>query len=175
MKSTPILAALGAIALVAACNPAPDSPLPAEPPMIPPVPGTGAVVPPAGAMLPGQETESDMTLTGFTPDTNEIFCSFHVAATEGLGERLFVTEIGGTPAPAYIGLGGEAVRLERVSRDEAGPVQTWLYRNAERPLVVELRVTETGQGFESRDYQGTIRIIEPEPGEETRIEGVCGV
>lgn len=177
MKLSPVLAALGACALAAACNPAPDAP-PADTPAMPAVPGTGVVVPPVPAMLPDDDEERAAvpTLTGFTPDTNEIFCSFHETADDGvMGERLFITEIAGDPSPAAIGVNGEPVRLERVSRDEAGPVQTWLYGNDERALVVELRLTETGEGFESRDYSGTIRVIQPEPGEEMLIEGVCGV
>ena len=55
------------------------------------------------------------TLTSFTPATNEIYCSFFNIGDDGRrGERVFITEIAGVPAPAHVGLDGEAVALTQV-------------------------------------------------------------
>lgn len=117
-----------------------------------------------------------LALTPFEPTTEEIYCRFLRQTENGeLGDALFITEIAGVPAPATIGLEGQAVRLEEVSKTEQDGAAIWTYRNAERPVDVQLTLTETDEGFEYRAYEGTIRIVDPAPGEIIPIEGTCGV
>lgn len=120
--------------------------------------------------------EDTLVLTPFEPTTVEIYCRFQRPAPSGeLGGALFITEIAGVPAPAAIGLEGQAVRLEEVSKTEQDGAAIWTYRNEERPVEVQLTLTETDQGFEYRAYEGTIRIMDPVQGDIIPIEGTCGV
>ncbi|WP_291053682.1 hypothetical protein [Hyphomonas sp.] len=120
--------------------------------------------------------EDTLALTPFEPTTVEIYCRFQRQAENGeLGGALFITEIAGVPAPAAIGLEGQAVRLEEVSKTEQDGAAIWTYRNEERPVEVQLTLTETDEGFEYRAYEGTIRIMDPVQGDIIPIEGTCGV
>lgn len=173
MKTLSFFAALLLPAALAACVPEPDSPAPILPPPHAPVVALAET---------GEETvfanadTNAMMLTTFEPTTNEIYCSFRLPSQDGvLGERLFMTEIAGLPAPAAIGLGGEAVILTEVSKTEAGGAETWIYRNEERPVTVALELTETEEGFGFRGYTGTIQITDPVYADPVQIEGRCGV
>jgi len=159
------LIALVLAAGLAACGPAPAPPPEAEPlPVVPPV--TDAAL----------ASSSPWALTAFTPETGEIYCSFFTIGDDGRrGERVFVTEIAGVPAPAHVGLQGEDVALTQVSKVVDSAPQVWVYENAERGVEVALQVTETAKGFESRDYEGTIEVVRPEAGPMTAISGTCGV
>lgn len=173
MKALSILSALFLPVALGACNPGPGVPEP----VLPPAGIPGAAIPPATeGPAPAPPGANAMMLTTFEPSTNEIYCSFHRPSHDGvLGERLFITEIAGVPAPAAIGLEGEPVRLEQVSKTEDGNAEIWTYRNAQRPVEVELRLKETARGFESRDYTGSIRITAPVDASAINIEGSCGV
>ncbi|MFN3312086.1 MAG: hypothetical protein ACK46Q_01290 [Hyphomonas sp.] len=157
-----------------ACVPEPDdSPAPILPPPHAPV-----VAPPEGAeqTVRANGDANAMMLTTFEPTSGEIYCSFHRPSQDGvLGERLFMTEIAGVPAPGAIGLEGQAVRLTQVSKTESAGAEVWTYRNADYPVEVELRLSETDEGFEFRTYTGTIRITDPVDANAIRIEGDCGV
>ncbi|ABI76314.1 putative lipoprotein [Hyphomonas neptunium ATCC 15444] len=173
MKSLSVLSALLLPAILGACNPAPNAPEPiVPPPHVPEVSGSATAddvpAPPAA--------DSTLSLTTFEPTTVEIYCSFHRPSQDGvLGERLFITEIAGVPAPAAIGLEGEPVTLKEVSKTEADGAEIWTYRNDERPVEIELRLKEVEQGMEYRNYTGTIRISDPVDASAINIEGSCGV
>lgn len=173
MKASHAMSALIFPFALAACNPVPDAPEPAAPAPIP----TPAQVIEAEPVAAAPLAEADaLTLTAFEPATAEIYCSFFAPGADGqLGERLFITEIAGVPAPAAIGLEGAAVRLEEVSKTKADGAETWTYRNADRPVTVELNLTESSAEFETRGYEGAIRITGPEAGTPVAISGSCGV
>ncbi|MFN3912524.1 hypothetical protein [Hyphomonas sp.] len=173
MKASHALSALIFPFALAACNPAPGTP---EAPAPAPMPTPAAAIEAEPAAAPPLAEAGALTLTAFEPATAEIYCSFFAPGAGGpLGERLFITEIAGVPAPAAIGLEGAAVRLEEVSKTTADGAETWTYRNADRPVTVELNLTETSAEFETRGYEGTIRITAPEAGEPVAISGSCGV
>ena len=172
MKPLTAMLALSVPAMLAACNPASDTPgdAPADPLEIP----THAPAEPAGAVAPLQP--DPWALTAFEPQTVEIYCSFYRNDAEGeRGDRLFITEIAGVPAPAAIGIEGQPVPLEQVSKDEGDPVETWIYQNSDRGVEVELLLTETEAGFEYRNYEGTLQLTSPEEGAALPISGSCGV
>lgn len=172
MNALSALAALLLPAVLCACVPEPESPAPILPPPHVPVVETPAEAADSAAA----SDAGSMRLTAFEPATNEIYCSFHRPSQGGaLGERLFMTEIAGIPAPAAIGVDGEAVALTEVSKTEAGGAETWIYRNEERPVTVALELTETEEGFEFRGYTGTIQVTDPVNGDPVQIEGRCGV
>lgn len=177
MKPFYALLALTLAASVGACNPSPEmDSLDADTPQdmafhspaiaAPAEPGEAVALPPADTL----------SLTTFEPATVEIYCRFHRLAENGEpGELLFMTELAGVPAPAAIGLEGQAVRLEEVSKSVQEGAGVWTYRNAERPVEVQLTLTETVEGSEYRSYEGTIRITDPALGDVIPIEGTCGV
>ncbi len=116
------------------------------------------------------------TLTSFTPATNEIYCSFFNICADGKrGELVFITEIAGVPAPAHVGLEGQDVALTQVSKADDRVPQVWIYENAERGFQVEMQVTETAKGFESREYEGTATVTKPAARPVRAISGTCGV
>jgi len=173
MKALSVLSALLFPLALGACMPEPESPTPVLPPPHAPV-----VAPPVAeeAAVPAPSDSSAIRLTTFEPTTNEIYCSFHRPSQGGvLGERLFITELAGVPAPAAIGLEGEAVSLEQVSKTETGRTKIWNYRNTERPIEVELQLKELDDGREYQSYTGTIRITDPVDADAINIEGMCGV
>jgi hypothetical protein len=86
-----------------------------------------------------------------------------------------MTEIAGVPAPAAIGLEGEPVPLKEVSKTDNEGTSTWLYANEARGLMVQLEVTEVGDGFEYKSYEGTIQVTQPESGMAVPFSGTCGV
>lgn len=172
MKPVTPLLALALPAFLVACNPASDRPgsAPVDPLDIP----AEAPAEPAGA--PAPVLPAPWALTAFEPQTVEIYCSFfRTDAAGNRGDRVFITEIAGIPAPAAIGLEGQPVKLEEVSKNKDGPIETWTYRSAERGAEVELLLTETEKGFESRDYEGSIQVTRPEAGAVQPIVGSCGV
>jgi hypothetical protein len=173
----PLLLAAG----LAACSPAEDAPdpgaVPVEPTLETPVEPSFPSGPEAGAEAAAQPVDADpLALTAFTPATNEIYCSFFTIGDDGLRhERVFVTEIAGVPAPAHVGIEGEAVALTQVSKAEDASPQVWVYENAERGLQIEMHVTETAKGFESREYEGTATVTKPAARPVRAISGTCGV
>lgn len=174
MKALSALSALLLPAILGACNPAPTAPEPiVPPPHVPQVSGSAATDEPPAPLPADADT---LKLTTFEPTTVEIYCSFHRPSQDGvLGERLFITEIAGVPAPAAIGLEGESVTLKEVSKTEEDGAEIWTYRNDERPVEIELRLKEVEQGMEYRNYTGTIRISDPVDASAINIEGSCGV
>jgi hypothetical protein len=172
MKALSVLSALLFPLALGACIPDSDTPAPVLPPPHAPV-----VAPPATeSPVPAPTGANTMVLTTFEPPTNEIYCSFHRPSQDGvLGERLFITEIAGVPAPAAIGLEGHPVALKEVSKTQADDAEIWTYRNDERPVEIELRLKEVEQGMEYRNYTGTIRISDPVDASAINIEGSCGV
>lgn len=177
MKHVPALTALALAAGLVACGQTPvlsPSSSQSEPvPMDTSVEAEAYEVP-GTAEIPVET--GPWTLTSFKPATNEIYCSFFNIGADGRrGERVFITEIAGVPAPAHVGLAGEDVALTQVSKAENVAPQVWLYENAGRSLQLEMQVTETAKGFESRDYEGTAQVIRPEQGPLTAVMGTCGV
>jgi len=172
MKLIPAFAALVVTAGLAACSQTQDEIA------SPPVPVDLSVETDAYAVSGAPEIPVETgpwTLTSFTPATEEIYCSFYNIGDDGRrGERVFVTEIAGVPAPAYVGLEGEDVALTQVSKADDRAPQVWLYENPGRNLQLEMQVTETGKRFESRDYEGTAQVILPEQGPLTAVTGTCG-
>jgi len=177
MKPLHLLFPLLMVSGLAACSPAEDAPDPGAVPVEPTVEDVFPGGPEAGAATAAEPAEADpLALTAFQPATNEIYCSFFTIGDDGLrGERVFVTEIAGVPAPAHVGIEGEAVKLTQVSKAEAASPQVWIYENAERGLEIEMRVTETAKGFESRDYEGTAAVTKPVARPLTAISRTCGV
>ena len=174
MKALSALSALLIPAILGGCNPAPSAPEPIVPPPHVPAVSDSAAVEEAPALPPSEINA--LQLTTFEPATVEIYCSFHRPSQDGvLGERLFITEIAGVPAPAAIGLEGEPVPLKEVSKTEADGAEIWTYRNDDRPVEIELRLREVEQGMEYRNYTGTIRISNPVDASAINIEGSCGV
>jgi hypothetical protein len=173
MHTSHSLIALVLAAGLAACGPVPEMPEPEPLPRVPPV-ADGAY---ASAGVAASPAEVDpWALTPFTPATNEIYCSFYTIGDDGRrGERVFVTEIARVPAPAHVGLEGQDVALTQVSMVVDASPQLWIYENAERGLLVEMRVTETARGFESRDYEGTIEVTRPKERPLMAVSGTCGV
>lgn len=175
MKALSALSVLLIPAILGGCNPAPNAPEPiVPPPHVPQVSGSASAEdtssPPPVSDIEGVE------LTTFEPTTVEIYCSFHRPSQDGvLGERLFITEIAGVPAPAAIGLEGEPVALTEVAKTEEDGAEIWTYRNDERPVEIELRLKQAEEGFEYRNYTGTIRITDPVDASAINIEGSCGV
>lgn len=173
MKALSVLSALLFPLALGACIPEPESSTPVLPPPHAPV-----VAPPVAeqAAVPAPADSSAIRLTTFELTTNDIYCSFHRPSHNGvLGERLFITEFDGVPALGTIGLEGEAVSLEQVSKTETGRNKIWNYRNAERPIEVELRLREVDDGREYQSYTGTIRITAPVDADAINIEGSCRV
>jgi hypothetical protein len=173
MKNNSALIAMVFAGLLAACSPEPDVPQPGPVPLDPPVTAGST----AAAEAVDDLTSADpWALTPFTPPTNEIYCGFYKIGDDGMpSDRVFITEIAGVPAPAAVGLQGQAVTLTEISKAEDAAPQVWIYGNPERALQVELNVTETNKGFESRDYEGTIQVTQPAEGQQTAITGTCGV
>lgn len=177
MKHVPALTALALAAGLVSCGQAPVES--ASSSQSPPVPVDTSVEAEAYEVSGTAEIPVETgpwTLTAFTPATNEIYCSFFNIGDDGRrGERVFITEIAGVPAPAHVGLGGEGVLLTQVVKAEDARPQVWIYENSERGFQVEMQVTETAKGFESRDYEGTAQVIRPETGPLTAVAGTCGV
>lgn len=160
MKPTNVLCALIFAAGIVACSPADESPS----------------LPPPSSPPPAAPEVNPLALTGFAPTTNEIYCSFYMIGEDGLrGERVFITEIAGVPAPAHVGLEGQPVAMTQVSKADDAATQVWRYENAERGFQVELQITEMAKGFETRDYEGTIQVTRPAEGALKAIIGSCGV
>ncbi|PKP81003.1 MAG: hypothetical protein CVT79_12045 [Alphaproteobacteria bacterium HGW-Alphaproteobacteria-18] len=176
MKPFYALFALTLAASVGACNPSPEmDSLDADTPqdMAFHSPAIATAEPDEGDTLNAADT---LSLSPFKPATVEIYCSFHRPAQNGeLGDLIFMTEIAGVPAPAAIGLEGQPVRLEEVSKSAKEGAGVWTYHNAQRPVEVQLTLTETAEGSEYRSYEGTIRITDPALGDIIPIEGTCGV
>ncbi|MFN3610342.1 MAG: hypothetical protein ACK4Y9_14875 [Hyphomonas sp.] len=171
MKALSILSALLLPVVLGACMPEAETPAPVLPPPHAPV-----VAPLSEDGSPPPADAEAMMLTAFEAPTNEIYCSLHRPSQDGvLGERLFISEIAGVPAPAAIGLEGKAVPLQRVSITESDGIEIWTYRNEARALKVVLRLKEVEEGMEYRSYTGTIRIAEPVDANAINIEGTCGV
>ena len=175
MKLVSALSALVLAAGLSACGPQMAAPEPGET-----VTETEAAEMPTVTREPVPKEKADEAsaweLTDFTPATNEIYCSFHaVNAEDEPGPLLFMTEIAGVPAPAAVGLEGEPVALKEVSKTDAEGTSTWLYANEARGLMVELDVTEVGDGFEYKSYKGTIQVTAPESGRTVPFLGTCGV
>lgn len=181
MKPMPALFALVFAAGLAACGP--QSPEPNDAAMSPPA--TEEAETPAMTQTPmsvDDPARSDSwQLTPLTPATNEIYCHLRKADDGGAdaagetGELLFITEIAGVPAPAAVALNGGTVALEQVSKDARDGIEKWVYENAGRDFGVELILTEVGEGFESRDYEGTIQVTRPVLGTPVPVKGTCGV
>lgn len=177
MKHVPALTVLTLAAGLAACGPAPvvsPSSSQTQPVQVDTSVETNSYEASEPAEIPVET--GPWTLTSFTPATNEIYCSFYNIGADGRrGERVFITEIAGVPAPAHVGLEGEDVALTQVSKEDNKAPQVWIYENAGRSLQLEMQVTETAKGFESRDYEGTAQVTRPEPGPLTAVAGTCGV
>ncbi|KDA04089.1 hypothetical protein [Hyphomonas oceanitis] len=175
MKFTSALSALALAAGLAACGPQTEAPSPDAT-----VTETEAAEMPTVTQEPVPIEKADEAsaweLTDFTPATNEIYCSFHAVNAESEpGPLLFMTEIAGVPAPGAIGLEGEPVPLKEVSKTDTEGTSTWLYANEARGLMVQLEVTEVGDGFEYKSYEGTIQVTQPESGRAVPFTGTCGV
>ncbi|MFN7164085.1 MAG: hypothetical protein ACK4P2_04635 [Hyphomonas sp.] len=173
MQTQHALMSLVLAAGLAACGPVPTAPEPEPLPVVPPV--TDGAYASAGVGA-GPAQADPLALTPFTPATNEIYCSFYTIGDDGRrGDLVFVTEIAGVPAPAHVGLEGQGVALTQVSKVADAAPQLWIYENADRGLLVEMRVTETAKGFESRDYEGTIEVTRPQERPLVAVSGTCGV
>ena len=114
-------------------------------------------------------------------------CGPQMAAPEP-GETVTETEAAGMPTvtqePVPKEKADEASAWEltdftpasnEVSKTDAEGTSTWLYANEARGLMVELDVTEVGDGFEYKSYKGTIQVTAPESGRTVPFLGTCGV
>ncbi|MEX1251393.1 MAG: hypothetical protein WEA77_09395 [Hyphomonas sp.] len=173
MKLIPAFAALVVAAGLAACSQTQDERASA------PVPVDLSVETDAYAASGTPEIPVETgpwTLTSFTPATEEIYCSFYTIGDDGRrGERVFVTKIAGVAAPAYVDPEGEEAALTQVSVADDRALQVWLCENPGRSLLLEMQVTETGERFQSRDYEGTAQVILPEQGPLTAVTWTGGV
>ena len=183
MKPMPALIALVFAAGLAACDPKTPSPAPNDAAMTPPAAEEAET--PTMMQTPmsidDPAASDSWQLTPLTPATNEIYCHLRKADGGGAdaggeaGELLFITEIAGVPAPAAVAVNGETVALEQVSKDACDGIEKWVYRNEAREFAIELILTEVGEGFESRDYEGTIQVTRPALGTPVPVKGTCGV
>lgn len=175
MKPVHTLLAFVLTAGLAGCNPAPDTRSPSSDRRLEERAEMPEAAPPPQDAPVAVEPEP-WALTTFEPTTVEIYCSFFHLSDEGVrGDRLFITEIAGIPAPAAIGLEGQSVPMTEVSKEKGELAETWTYRNDERGVEVALKLTGTEEGGEYRNYQGTIQVIAPEKGMALPISGSCGV
>ena len=180
MKPMPALIALVFATGLAACGP--QSPEPDDAAMTPPAAEAETPAMTQTPMSIDDPAASDSwQLTPLTPATNEIYCHLRKADAGGAdaggeaGELLFITEIAGVPAPVAVAVNGETMTLEQVSKDTRDGIEMWVYQNEAREFAIELILTEVGEGFESRDYEGTIQVTRPALGTPVPVKGTCGV
>lgn len=132
---------------------------------------------PSGAVTVDDPEAADAwQLTKFEPATNEVYCVLRKISEETpSGDLMFITEIAGVPAQGAVGINGQNVTLDEVSKTSEEDREIWTYESVGGELMVELQLTEVADGFESRSYEGTIQVLEPEKAAPVPIAGDCGV